>query len=184
MNPLNLVRRLVNTLGIMCFYETRGLYDNDAITREREARSLSYHAITDPEEIGHHLQKLRATIPDLQHRLNVGDRMIALMNVEDLIVSYGWMTDRPRMWISELGVALRSRGNYVLYDFYTPEAFQRNGFYALLLRSAASSRRGSTGIIYALQSNEASNGAIRKIGFRRISAIGLLLAGRFSFRYR
>ncbi len=184
MNPINLVRRLAGAVSIMCFYDTRGLYDGNVIAREREARSLSYHAISDPDEIRLRLQELKATVPGLQDRLAVGDRMIALMNAEDLIVSYGWTTDRPRMWISELGIALRSRGAYVLYDFFTPEAFQRNGFYSLLLKSAASSRRGETGIIYALKSNEASNGAIRKIGFRRISAIRLLLTARFAFRNR
>ncbi len=182
MNPFNLGRRLIGLFRLMNFYQTRGQYPNDAVEQDQARVGVVYRAISDPDEIRRRVADLQTVVSGLEERIDNGDRLITLMRADDIVVSFGWMTDRPSMWVSELGASLRPRRTYILYDFYTPARFQRNGHYSLLLKSAALSRSGETGLIYALRTNVASNGAIRKIGFVPISAWRLLLAGRFSMR--
>jgi hypothetical protein len=117
---------------------------------------------------------------ELRARLDNGDRLIGL-GKDATIASWGWWTSRPEFWISEIGFSLNTKGNCVLYDFYTDEPFKRQGLYKILLSYCFSTDVGSLkAIVFTHFTNVAPLKVYAFLGLKEISPLILLLTGRFS----
>ena len=117
--------------------------------------------------------------PYLEDRFRFGDRFACLLNSDRLVISYGWYTHRALMPISEVGLLFRTYGDAVLFDFFTPSAFQRRGYYTRLLRMITEQQNIRRAWIYVQSSNGTSSRCIERCGFRRSSVLFLILCGRF-----
>ena len=115
-----------------------------------------------------------------EDRFQQGDCFACLTNSDGVVVTYGWYTSRDSMPISEVGLFFRTKGDVVLFDFYTPRQFQRRGYYGHLLRMIVTQNAGKTAWIYVLRDNTTSWKAIERAGFCKMSVLRLILTGRFS----
>ena len=85
------------------------------------------------------------------------------------VVCYGWMSaiNRKNMKVGETGRILNLQSSRVLYDFVTPERYQRQGYYTCLLRDILCVHKDESLLIYSLSTNHPSLKAIRKAGFEK-----------------
>lgn len=60
----------------------------------------------------------------------------------------------------------------ILFHYYTNENYRRQGYYSQLLKNVVKSSGKEYSIIYAYDTNPASSGAIRKVGFHYAGRLG------------
>jgi hypothetical protein len=135
---------------------------------------------SEPEKYSHYCNTLNLN-KESEERATYGDSLLIIVNQYDNVVTFGWKTERPLFWISEIGLSVKTRGRVIFYDFYTPSQHQRNGYYERLLRSGfAALRPDQAALVFALQTNVPPLRVYAKMGLRRKSILGMLLAGEFS----
>ena len=97
-------------------------------------------------------------------RFKEGAQYLALIDNGRLVCS-GWSCQPATFVIAEVGRTIKLNEQIMLFDFVTPPPFRRQGYYTALLRHILQHFAGKTLAIYALTENNASNAAIRKVGF-------------------
>jgi RimJ/RimL family protein N-acetyltransferase len=100
-----------------------------------------------------------------QERFGMGDKFACLFDSEK-ILSYGWICNKDRFYISEIEVTVSNIGTVMLYDFFTPEQLRNRGFYTELLKKIINHYSSEKLAIFALKSNKPSIKAIEKAGFK------------------
>jgi hypothetical protein len=174
------VDRVFHTLH---FHEGRGVYAPDWVRLQNQQQSLVYSELrmqSDPVDYARYCSALRLESESEKRALH-GDSLLVLVNKGGDVVTFGWKTNRPLFWISEIGLSVKAKGRAIFYDFYTPSQHQRNGYYERLLRLAfAGLRRDQAALVFALQTNVPPLRVYAKMGLRRKNISGMLLAGEFS----
>ena len=102
------------------------------------------------------------------NRIKAGCVLFCLMEQNSLL-SYGWGTKQNIFFASEVNRNICNEGKMMLFDFVTPSALRRRGYYALLLRKICTALSDENLVIFADQKNVASNKAISKTGFAATS---------------
>jgi len=142
---------------VVC-YETTGRAD----APDGEARLDVPDAFEDFVDLA---RRLDLPLERMHHeRYAAGARFAALHDGRQLL-SQGWVTRAEPFWIEETDRHILLDGSVMLFDFETPPAQRRRGYYTTLLRGLLARYPGETVRIYALSGNAASNKAIRRAGF-------------------
>ena len=95
----------------------------------------------------------------------------ALVNPEEVIVSWGWLAWKQPFYIKEVDTDfdMKDSKTALLYDFHTHSAHRGTGYYGILLRSMVSSfKEAENFVIYARRNNPASCRGIEKAGFHYV----------------
>ncbi|HLA87481.1 MAG TPA: GNAT family N-acetyltransferase [Anaerolineales bacterium] len=102
------------------------------------------------------------------NRIRAGCVLFCLMEGDSLL-SYGWGTEENIFFVSEVSQNICNKGKMLLFDFVTPSALRRRGYYSLLLGKICAALSHKNLVIFAEQKNVASNRAIAKSGFAATS---------------
>src|SRR3990172_7397413 len=102
------------------------------------------------------------------NRIKAGCVLFCLMEQNSLL-SYGWGTKQNIFFAPEVNRNICNEGKMMLFDFVTPSALRRRGYYALLLSKICTALSDENLVIFADQKSVASNKAISKTGFAATS---------------
>jgi hypothetical protein len=109
-------------------------------------------------------------------RLSAGDSLLRLVTRDGETVSWGWRTSRDHFYISEVGLWLHPRGDFVFYDYHTPSEHRGKGYHTIALHFSFSTLKpGQTGLIFALSNNMPPLRAYAKMMLSPIHPMRLLL---------
>ena len=97
-------------------------------------------------------------------RFKKGDLFYCLLENNQIYCS-GWSTSQE-LYVSEINKTIKISDGTILYDYYTPERFRRQGKYQELLESIIMDVNEDI-FIYTLSNNIPSNIAIQRVGFKK-----------------
>lgn len=174
---MRLKKRLIDD---MYWYDASCEDKTDELADRMQRKNVTFANTKDESKIKEKLSQLNAKMPNLADRIKHNDSMISIERNSGEVLSFAWITQRDKFWISEIGLSIKLKGRYLPYDSYTPAQFQRNGYYTLNMALACNEYRHTPGIFYVLKNNEPANRALMGLGFKHISPIPLILRGDFS----
>ena len=100
--------------------------------------------------------------------------MLALIDIKNKnIACYGWRSEESPHMIEELNKKFFFHKGSVLYDFKTVLSYRNKGLYKFLLNQIVTNFEKPL-YIYSLSSNNFSNNAILKTGFKKIKVLNIL----------
>lgn len=97
-------------------------------------------------------------------RIKSGCVLFCLME-QDSLLSFGWGTKENMFFASEVSRNICNKGKMMLFDFVTPPALRRRGYYTLLLKKICAALSHENLVIFTEPKNVASNRAIVRAGF-------------------
>ena len=167
----------------MVIYKKKSSSIAKSVNSDIDLGECKFKTICDEDEL-RTVFKCSGIEPDKQYygRIKDKDEFVCIVTNENQLVSYGWITNRTLMPISEIRLQFISKNtDIILYDFYTVDKYRRQGFYSKLLNLIMLTKKADNFVIYALVSNLASTKAILKSGFKKLSNIYLIFSHQLRF---
>ncbi|MCX7121859.1 MAG: GNAT family N-acetyltransferase [Gammaproteobacteria bacterium] len=98
-------------------------------------------------------------------RIRSGNLLLCLVKCT-VILSYGWATQTPEFFVSEINRVICNKQKTMLFDFNTPIVLRKKGYYTSILKEICNHFKETSLAIFSEKNNIASNKAILNVGFK------------------